>query len=109
MKWCVGLRGLAPKYKFRFNHPLYSIDVMTIEVCLSVFDGAKFRKQKGAIKMHCQLDRSGNIPVFAHISDGKMHDMKAAQEFFKITPDSIYLGTSTLNGSIPSIKQGLSS
>ena len=81
---------MAPKHKFRFNHPLYSIDATTIDLCLSVFDWAKFRKQKGAIKMHCQLDHNGHIPVFAHISDGKMHDVTAAQEFFKVTPDSIY-------------------
>lgn len=81
---------LAPKHKFRFNNPLYSIDASTIDLCLSVFDWAKFRKQKGAIKLHCQLDHNGHIPVFAHISDGKLSDIKAAQEFFKITPDSIY-------------------
>ena len=81
---------LAPKHKFKFNNPLYSIDASTIDLCLSVFDWAKFRKQKGAIKLHCQLDHNGHIPVFAHISDGKMHDVKAAKELFSITPDSIY-------------------
>jgi len=81
---------LAPKHRFRFRHPLYSLDATTIDLCLSVFDWAKFRKQKGAVKLHCQLDHSGHIPVFAHISDGKMHDAKAAREFFSITPDSIY-------------------
>jgi hypothetical protein len=62
---------LAPKHKFRFDHPLYSIDTTTIDLCLSVFDWAKFRKQKGAVKLHCQLNHNGHIPVFAHISDGK--------------------------------------
>ncbi len=81
---------LAPAHKFRFDHPLYSIDATTIDLCLSVFDWAKFRKQKGAVKLHCQLDHNGHIPVFGHISDGKMHDVKAAKEFFSIIPDSIY-------------------
>jgi hypothetical protein len=81
---------MAPKHRFRFKNPLYSIDATTIDLCLSVFDWARFRKQKGAIKMHCQLDHRGHIPVFAHISNGKMHDVKAAKEFFSITPDSIY-------------------
>ncbi|MEE9368874.1 MAG: transposase, partial [Pontiella sp.] len=50
----------------------------------------KFRKQKGAIKLHCQLDHSGHIPSFVHISDGKMHDAKAVKGFFEIEPDRIY-------------------
>ena len=82
--------GQAPKHPFRFKHPLYSIDATTIDLCLSVFDWAKFRTQKGAIKLHCQLDHSGQIPSFAHISDGKTSDIKAAKEFFRIMPDSIY-------------------
>ena len=81
---------LAPKHKFQFNHPLYSIDATTIDLCFSVFDWAKFRKQKGAIKLHCQLDHNGHIPGFVHISDGKTHDVTAAKDFFEITPDSIY-------------------
>jgi hypothetical protein len=82
--------ALAPGHRFRFKNPLYSIDATTIDLCLSVFDWAKFRKQKGAIKLHCQLDHSGHIPNFVHISDGKMHDAKAVKGFFEIEPDSIY-------------------
>jgi len=80
----------APGHRFRFSNPLYSIDATTIDVCLSVFDWAKFRKQKGAIKLHCQLDHAGHIPSFVHISDGKMHDVKATEGFFSLSPDSIY-------------------
>ena len=54
----------APAHTFRFKHPLYSIDATTIDLCLSVFDWAKFRKQKGAIKLHCQLDHAGHVPSF---------------------------------------------
>jgi hypothetical protein len=82
--------ALAPGHRFRFKNDLYSIDATTIDLCLSVFDWAKFRTQKGAIKLHCQLDHSGHIPSFIHISDGKMHDVKAAKGFFEIEPDSIY-------------------
>jgi hypothetical protein len=80
----------APSHAFRFKHPLYSIDATTIDLCLSVFDWAKFRRQKGAIKLHCQLDHAGHIPSFVHISDGKMHDVKATEDFFTLSPDSIY-------------------
>jgi hypothetical protein len=80
----------APCHSFRFKNPLYSIDATTIDLCLSVFDWAKFRKQKGAIKLHCQLNHNGHIPSFIHISDGKMHDVKAVEGFFTLSPDSIY-------------------
>jgi len=82
--------SVAPAHRFRFKNPLYSIDATTIDLCLSVFDWAKFRKQKGAVKLHCQLDHAGHIPSFVHISDGKMHDVTATREFFEIEPDSIY-------------------
>lgn len=81
---------MAPEHRFRFKNPLYSIDATTIDLCLNVFDWARFRKQKGAIKLHCQLDHAGHIPNFVHISDGKLHDLKAAEGFFDIEPDSIY-------------------
>ena len=80
----------APGHGFRFRNPLYSIDATTIDLCLSVFDWAKFKKQKGAIKLHCQLDHAGHIPSFVHISDGKLSDLRAAETFFELLPDSIY-------------------
>lgn len=52
-------RDLTPKHRFRFKNPLYTIDATTIDLCLSVFPWAKFRKAKGAIKMHCLYDHSG--------------------------------------------------
>ena len=81
---------LAPKHKFKFKHPLYSIDATTIDLCLSVYDWAKFRKRKGAIKLHCQLDHRGHLPVFMLMTDGKVHDVNAAKEHIRISPDSIY-------------------
>jgi hypothetical protein len=81
---------VSPGHKFKFKNPLYSIDATTIDLCLSIYDWAKFRKRKGAIKLHCQLDHRGHLPVFMHLSDGKTHDVSAAKEHISITPDSIY-------------------
>lgn len=55
---------------------LYAIDSTTIDLCLSVFPWAKFRKTKAAIKVHTLLDLHGNIPTFLNISHGKQHDVK---------------------------------
>lgn len=83
-------RSVTPHHKFKFTNPLYSIDSTTIDLCLSVFPWAKFRKKKGAIKLHCRLDHSGEIPDFIVITDGKKHDSKVAWNF-PITSDSIYV------------------
>jgi hypothetical protein len=80
---------LTPNHKFRFDNPLYSIDSTTIKLCLSVFDWAKFRTAKGAIKIHTKLNHSGNIPDFLVITDGKCSDIRAAKTCFTFSPDSI--------------------
>jgi hypothetical protein len=54
---------------------VYALDATTIDLCLSLFDWAPFRKTKAAIKMHTLLDLRGAIPAFIHISDGKMHEV----------------------------------
>jgi hypothetical protein len=54
---------------------LYALDSTTIDLCLSVFPWARFRKNKGAVKMHTLLDLHGNIPSFIRITDGKVHDV----------------------------------
>ena len=56
---------------------VYALDSTTIDLCLSVFPWAHFRKTKAAVKMHTPLDLRGNIPSFIHISDGKLHDVHA--------------------------------
>ena len=53
----------------------YALDSTTIDLCLSLFPWAQFRKRKGAVKVHTLLDIHGNIPTFLHISDGKLHDV----------------------------------
>jgi len=54
---------------------VYALDASTIDLCLSMFPWAKFRKTKGAIKLHTIMNLRGNIPEFILISDGKMHDV----------------------------------
>ncbi|HXQ22026.1 MAG TPA: DUF4372 domain-containing protein, partial [Candidatus Acidoferrales bacterium] len=52
----------VPEHRFRFRHKLYSFDASVIDLCLSVFPWAKFRRTKGAIKLHALLDHDGHIP-----------------------------------------------
>jgi hypothetical protein len=61
-------------------HSLYALDSTTIDLCLSLFPWAKFRKHKGAVKMHTLLDLHGNIPTFISITDGKVHDVNVLDE-----------------------------
>jgi transposase len=57
------------------DQAVYALDSTTIDLCLSVFPWAHFRKRKGAIKLHTLLDLHGNIPVLAIITHGKVHDV----------------------------------
>jgi len=68
-------QGVAPKHGFRFGNRLYSLDSTTIDLCLSVFPWAKFRRAKGAVKVHVGLDHDGLLPCFVSITDGKKHDV----------------------------------
>jgi hypothetical protein len=56
---------------------LYALDASTIDLCLSLFPWAHFRRTKAAIKLHTLMDLRGSIPAFIHVSDGKMHDVNA--------------------------------
>jgi hypothetical protein len=80
---------LTPNHSFKFKNELYAIDTTTIDLCLNIFPWAKFRKQKGAIRIHAKLNQKGNIPEFLVITDGKKHEVKAAKEHFKFKSDSI--------------------
>ena len=64
------------KHKFRFKNKLLSFDATTIELCLSMFDWAKFRRTKGAIKLHLLLDHAGYLPQFVNVTTGKVHEVK---------------------------------
>ena len=69
---------IAPKHSFRFKNPLYSIDATVIDLCLSLYDWAKFRTTKGAVKLHVKLNHSGYLPAFAVITTGKVHEIQVA-------------------------------
>jgi hypothetical protein len=64
------------------DQSLYALDSTTIDLCLSLFPWAKFRKHKAAVKMHTLLDLHGNIPTFISITDGKVHDVNILDEIF---------------------------
>jgi len=57
------------------DHSLYALDSTTIDLCLSLFPWAKFRKNKSAVKLHTLLDIRTSIPTFIHITSGKIHDV----------------------------------
>lgn len=69
---------------------VYALDSTTIDLCLSLFPWARFRKHKAAIKMHTLIDIHGPIPLFVWISDGKMHDVNIL-DILLPEPGAIYL------------------
>ena len=68
----------------------YALDSTTIDLCLSLFPWATFRRRKGAVKLHTLLDLRGNIPCFLRISHGKMHDVNILDEL-PIEPGAFYI------------------
>ena len=65
----------SDSFAVELDQTAYALDTTTIDLCLSVFPWAHFRRAKAAVKMHTLLDLRGNIPTFIHISDGKMHEL----------------------------------
>ena len=59
---------------------LYALDSTTIDLCLNLFPWARFRRHKGAVKLHTLLDLRGAIPTFIRISEGKLHDVNFLDE-----------------------------
>lgn len=72
------------------NETAYALDSTTIDLCLSLFPWARFRKRKGAIKLHTLLDLRGSIPSFIKITHGKVHDVKILDELI-VEPGSFYV------------------
>lgn len=68
----------------------YALDSSTIDLCLSLFPWAKFRKNKGAVKLHTQLDLRGSIPTFIEITDGKVHDVNVL-DLLILEPNAFYI------------------
>ena len=79
---------IAPCHRFRFKNPLYSLDATVIDLCVTLFPWAKFRTTKGAVKVHLLLDHAGYLPVFAHITEGKVHESRIAHAV-PLAPGSI--------------------
>lgn len=69
---------------------VYALDSTTIDLCLSLFPWAKFRKQKAAVKLHTLLDLQGNIPTLVIITHGKVHDIHILSDLY-FEPGAIYV------------------
>ncbi len=65
--------------KFRFKNKLVTLDASVIDLCATLFDWAKFRRTKGAVKLHLLLDHDGYLPSYAVITEGKQHEVTVAK------------------------------
>jgi len=72
------------------NNALYALDSTTIDLCLSLFPWAKFRKHKSAVKVHTLLDIRTSIPTFVHITSARVHDVNIL-DIISIEPSAIYI------------------
>lgn len=77
-------------FTLELDNIVYALDSTTIDLCLNLFPWAKFRKSKGAIKLHTLLDLRGSIPTFIKITDGLVHDVNILDELF-IEAGSFYV------------------
>ncbi|MEK7790934.1 MAG: IS4 family transposase, partial [Deltaproteobacteria bacterium] len=68
----------------------YAFDSTTIDLCLSLFPWARFRKRKGAVKLHTLIDLHGGIPCFIRITEGKVHDVNILDELL-LEPGAFYM------------------
>jgi hypothetical protein len=73
------VRSQGGRKKFRFKNKLMSLDGSIIDLSVSMFDWAKFRRTKGAIKLHLLLDHDGYLPSFAVVTEGKTSEIKVAR------------------------------
>jgi Domain of unknown function (DUF4372)/Transposase DDE domain len=71
--------AVPARRKFRFKHKLVSLDSTVIDLCATLFDWAKFRRTKGAVKLHCLLDHDGYLPSVVVVTEGKRHDVRVAR------------------------------
>ncbi len=88
----ITARALYSKEQFGIDleQTVYALDATTIDLCLSMFPWATFRRTKAAIKLHTLLDLRGNIPTFISISDGKVHDVNIL-DLLPIEPGAFYI------------------
>jgi IS4 transposase len=85
-------RGLYADDEFgvELDETVYALDASTIDLCLSLFPWARFRKTKGAVKLHTLLDLRGCIPTFISITDGKVHDVNILDQLIP-EPGAFYV------------------
>lgn len=76
--------------EINIKNNIFIIDSTIIDLCLSIYPWAKFRKAKAAVKIHTKMDAKTSIPDFIHISDGKMHDVNVL-DYITIIADSFYV------------------
>ncbi len=76
----VRCQSFAPKKRFKFKEKLYLLDASMIDLTLSLFPWAKYRKSKGAAKLHIGLDADGYLPAFVDLTEGKEHEINMARE-----------------------------
>jgi hypothetical protein len=101
----LGSLGQHPGFKqvkFKIKSKIFLLDATTISLCLSIFDWAKYKTAKGAVKMHTLLDFDGNLPAYINITDGKTADNKGAYDIpllkgSVIVADRFYNDFSLLN------------
>ena len=72
------------------ENTVYALDSTTIDLCLTLFPWARFRRTKSAVKLHTLLDLRGYIPAFIHISDGKLHDVNVLEQLVP-QPGAFYI------------------
>jgi hypothetical protein len=77
-------------FGIELDNTVYALDSTTIDLCLSLFPWAHFRKTKGAVKLHTLLNLRGNIPEFIHISTGKMQDVNVL-DILAAQPGAFYI------------------
>jgi hypothetical protein len=77
-------------FGLELNETVYALDSSTIDLCLSTFPWARFRKTKAAVKLHTLLDLRGDIPTFIWVTDGKVHDVNVLDHLIP-EPGAIYI------------------
>lgn len=86
-KFLARCEAIAPGHGFRLKMPVFSHDSTLIPLCLSVFPWAKYRRRKGAMKLHMLLDHDGYLPSFVRMTDGKCHDVNVVKKEKYAFPD----------------------
>jgi hypothetical protein len=81
---------LEEDFGIQLNQTAYALDASTIDLCLALFPWARFRKKKGAVKLHTLLDLRGNIPSVVIITTGKVHDVNILDDLV-IEAGAIYI------------------